>query len=446
MSAAARRVRLLLVKDLVVLRRSPLLAGALLTYPLVIAALVGLVAGYGNSKPRVALVDEEGLPEVVTLGGHRFHVDETIRDVSRNVRLVRLDGAQARRQLHTGRVVATITVPRGFLADLRTGIRSPKLRFETVQGGVTPRITQQVQALVYSLNRNLQEAYIDTNLGYVDLILHGGSGTFIGRHFDVLGLDRAETLLGELPREPRLDRIRDFVRIARLALAQTSGALNATANPIGLERVRERARSSVLSAQVQSYALGLTVAFLTLLLAAGALAAERDENVVGRLARGLVSLGELVGAKVALAAVVGAALGLAVALVFGIVIEVRNVVGGEPWDRLPLLVVGLLVAGASLGALGALLGAIAREARAASLAAILVVMPIVFLGLVPREVVPLAGYVSDALPFAHAVRYFASALYDSNPWGAVARELAWLCGLGLVFGAAARAAARRLLA
>jgi ABC-2 type transport system permease protein len=153
-----------------------------------------------------------------------------------------------------------------------------------------------------------------------------------------------------------------------------------------------------------------------------------------------------VGAKVALAAVVGAGLGLAVALVFGIVIEVRGVVGGEPWDRLPLLVVGLVVAGASLGAVGALLGAIAREARAASLAAILVVMPIVFLGLVPREVVPLAGYVSDALPFAHAVRYFSSALYDSSPWGAAARELAWMAGLGLLFGTAARAAARRLLA
>ena len=73
-------------------------------------------------------------------------------------------------------------------------------------------------------------------------------------------------------------------------------------------------------------------------------------------------------------------------------------------------------------------------------------MPIVFLGLVPHEVVPLAGYVSDALPFAHAVRYFASALYDSSPWKVVARELLWLVGLGLVFGIAARAAARRLLA
>jgi ABC-2 type transport system permease protein len=111
-----------------------------------------------------------------------------------------------------------------------------------------------------------------------------------------------------------------------------------------------------------------------------------------------------------------------------------------------LLALGLLLAGGALGALGALLGTLAREARTASLVALLVVMPIVFLGLVPREVVPAAGVVSDGLPFAHAVRLFSSSLYDASPWGAVAREAAWLAGLCLAFGGLARLGMRRLLA
>jgi ABC-type multidrug transport system permease subunit len=189
----------------------------------------------------------------------------------------------------------------------------------------------------------------------------------------------------------------------------------------------------------------LTISFLTLVLAAGSLAAERDENVVGRLARGLVRLGQLVSAKVALAAVVSFVVGLAIALTFGVIIQLGGVTGGEPWARLPLLGAGLALAGASLGALGALLGALAREARTASLVALLVVLPVVFLGLVPREIVPAAGVVSDALPFAHAVRFFSSSLYDARPWSAVGREAAWLAGLGLVFGGAARLGARRLL-
>ena len=50
-----KRVFLLLKKDALVLRRSPLLLGIVLAYPVAIAILVGLVAGYSTAKTRVAL-------------------------------------------------------------------------------------------------------------------------------------------------------------------------------------------------------------------------------------------------------------------------------------------------------------------------------------------------------------------------------------------------------
>jgi len=429
-----------------VLRRSPLLLAVLLTYPLVIAVLVGLVAGYANTKPRVALVDLDHLPKTITVGGHLFHVDATIDEIARNVKLVRLSPHEAEQQLRIGRLVATLTVPPGFVADLKGQVVSPRLILQAAQGGIAPRVTQQVQALVYELNRRLQDAYIGTNLGYMQLILHGGSGEFLGRPIHVLGLDGAQAIVAGLPPGARRAALADFVHDARLALAQTGNALRATANPIALEQAPERGRTWALSAQVQAYALGLTITFLSLVLAAGALAAERDENVIGRLARGLVRLWELVAAKVALAAVVAAVLGLGIAVVFGAIIEIGGVTGGEPWQRVPLLVVGLALAGAALGALGSLIGAVAREARAASLVAVLLVMPIVFLGLVPPEIAPAAGWVSDALPFAHAVRFFVAALYDASPWERLWRETLWLAGLGLGFGVLARRAMTRLLA
>ena len=432
-------------KDLRVLRRSPLLVGVLLVYPLLVAGLVGLVAGYGSSKPRVALVDEDHLPPVVRVGGREFRIADAIDEVGKNVHLVRMSPGNADRALRSGRVVATLTVPAGFLSELRSGLTSPNLVYQTVRGGISSRVTQQVQALVYALNRRLQSAFVATDLHYVQLILRGGTATFAGRRYDVLGLERMRTLLARLPKSPARDRVSEFARIAGVALGQTGNLLASTANPIGLERAPERSRSSLLSAQVQAYALALTITFLALLLAAGALAAERDENVIGRLVRGLVSLGELLWAKVVLAALAALALGLVIAVLFGVIVEAGGVVGGEPWARLPLLGVGLVVAGASVGALGALLGAVAREARTASLVAVLVVMPIVFVGLVPKQVAPAAGWISDALPFAHAVRYFASSLYDARPWATVVRELAWLAGLGAVFGGASRVAARRLL-
>jgi ABC-2 type transport system permease protein len=441
-----RSIGLIVRKDLLVLRRSPVLLGTLVAYPLVIALLVGLVAGYANSKPRVALVDEAGLPHTIRLAGQTFNVDETIRRVSDNVKLVRLSREEAERELRNGEVVATLTIPPDFLSDLRGMLRRPKLQVQTSTGTLGSRVNQQIQALVYSLNRQLQQAFIRTNLGYVDALKHGATITFLGREIQILGLGQAARLLERLPPSDERDRVLDFVHDAHLALDETDAAMRATANPIELVQVPEHGRTWALSAQVQSYALAVTIAFLTLLLAASALAAERDENVIGRLARGLVGFGQLVWAKVALAATVALALGAGIALVFGIVIEAAGIEGGEPWERLPLLLVGVALAGASLGALGALIGGLAREARTASLVALLVVLPIVFVGLVPKEFVPAAAWISEAFPFTHAARFFSAALFDASPWVKVGREALWLIGLGAVYGLLARTAARRLLA
>ncbi len=438
-----RRALLLLGKDLRVLRRSPALVILLVVYPIAIAGLVGLVASYANSKPRVAFVDEDVLPPEIRVGEHTFDVVRTIDRVSGEVTLVRLTRAEAERQLGNGRIVAMLVVPRGFVGDLRSMARSPRLELKTTTGGLSIRVTQQVQALVYQLNRQLQDAYIEANVGYIDLLRHGGTGTFLGRRFEVLGLDATARLLEGLPRGPRLDQIRDFVHTAGIALGETDDALRATARPIELVQARDTGRTWVLSAQVQAYGLALTITLLAVLLAAAALAAERDERVLPRLRLGLAGPGEIVTAKVALAALVSAALGLGIALAFGVVVELGGVEGGEPWSRLPLVAVGLGLSGAALGALGSLVGAVAREARSASLVAILLVLPVIFLGLVPREVAPLAGLASDVFPFSHAVRLLGSALFDLDPWPALARESAWLVALTGAFGLAARSALRR---
>jgi ABC-type multidrug transport system permease subunit len=439
-------VLLLLRKDLRVLRRSPLLLGALVAYPIVIALLVGLVAGYAAAKPRVAFVDDDNLPQVIVVGGHRFHIQTVIDDVAKQVTLVRLSDEEAARELDNGKVVATITVPPGFLGDLETTVVSPHLILKTGSGGLAPRVTQQVQSLVYQLNQKLQGGYIAANLEFVKLLLHGGNGKFVGRQFDVMGLDRTSQELAKLPQSKRVAAIANFVRQAKEGLAQTGEALRATANPIALQQAKSHGRTWLLSAQVQSYGIAVTVTFLALLLAAGATAAERDEGTIGRLRRGLVSLGQLVWSKVALAAAVGLVLGAAIAIVFGIVVDVGGITGGEPWSRLPLLLAGVVLVAAAVGAGGVLLGALAREARTASLLAVLLVLPVVFLGLVPRGAVPLAYWVSLFLPFAHAVRLFGAALYDTSPWHAVGVEAAWLVGIGAVSWVLARLGARTLSA
>ncbi len=92
---AVKAVALILRKDLLVLRRSPALAGVLVAYPLVIALLIGLTAAYANAKPRVALVDLDGIPHRVTVAGKSFDVDGLIDQVAKNVEIVRMPEGRA---------------------------------------------------------------------------------------------------------------------------------------------------------------------------------------------------------------------------------------------------------------------------------------------------------------------------------------------------------------
>jgi hypothetical protein len=77
---------------------------------------------------------------------------------------------------------------------------------------------------------------------------------------------------------------------------------------------------------------------------------------------------------------------------------------------------------------------------------VLVVLPVVFLGLIPRGALPVAYWVSEFLPFAHAVKWFGAALYDTSPWRTLGIETAWLLGIGAVLGSLARLSVRRLAA
>jgi len=141
-----RAAALLTRKDLVSLRRAPLVVILLACYPLLIAGLVGLVAGYANARPRVAVVDLDHIPAKTTVAGHTYQIKNLIDEVAKNVRISWMSRAQAAQALRTGEVVGVITIPPGFITDLKSVVRSPQVEFETSQGGISSRVTQQMQA------------------------------------------------------------------------------------------------------------------------------------------------------------------------------------------------------------------------------------------------------------------------------------------------------------
>jgi hypothetical protein len=439
-----RDAALLTRKDLLSLRRAPLVVILLALYPLLIAGLVGTVAGYANSRPRIAVVDLDHIPAKTTVAGHTYHIKNLIDEVAKNVRISWMTKPQAAQALRTGEVVGVITIPRGFISDLKSVTVSPQVEFETSQGGISSRVTQQMQALIYSLNRKLQTAYLKDAIGYISVIRNGGTAGFLGSDYKVLGIAKARSLLAAQKNNPQTTKIIRFLDTAEGALRASEVSAQAVAQPIRLATATRSGRGWLLSAQMQAYALALTVSILALALGAAVTASERDENVACLLGRGLVSRFSLLAAKIALATIISLAVGTVILLAFGAIVEIGGIAGGQPWQRIPLVLVGVTLFGAALGAIGTLIGALAREGRSATLGALLVALPIVLLGLIPREIAPPAGYVSDAFPFSHGERFFSSALYDLHPWATVGPEALWLLGLLVAWAAVARLAQPRL--
>jgi ABC-2 type transport system permease protein len=184
-------------------------------------------------------------------------------------------------------------------------------------------------------------------------------------------------------------------------------------------------------------AVAVSLMFVTLLLAAGLLALEREEHAFARLVRGLVTRTALLAAKISLAAL--CALAVTVLMLVGLAIFV-----GLTWSRAPLWLAALALGAVAFAAMGVAIGALTREVRAASLLAFALSIPIAFLALVPSGSVAAGLYhviqaISAIFPFKPAL----DALDAAINGGGLGLPLLHLAILTAAFGVLARMSLRR---
>jgi ABC-2 type transport system permease protein len=450
-------MRWLLLKDLQILRRSPLIAALLVAYPVILGILVGLALSSDTGKPRVAFFNEVPPNETFQIGASNEELDRGIArdELCKRVECVDVSSREeAEQKVQDGEVIAALILPPDLLDKLRSlaSLNPEQPTVEVLVNEDDPvkaqLVDDRISALVTEANLILSQRISDQASSYLNLLIDGGhfSLPLVGA-FDVLGLKKTAAILEQIganlpqdsPKAKALDQVIHFAKLARDNLDFALPLLGAVAHPIEVDKNVINGDNTSLDTFAIAVAATVTLMFVTVLLVAGSLALEREENAFARITRGLVGPSGLLTEKVMLGVIASFTVTLVLLAVLSFLVSID-------WGRAPLILAGILVGGAGFAAFGAAIGGAAREVRASSLLAFMLSLPIAFLSLVSSGTVSAGVFhvievVRAAFPFDPALDAIEGALDSSGP--SMVAPLVHLAVLVAVYGALARLALRR---
>jgi hypothetical protein len=296
-------MRWLLLKDLQILRRSPLVTALLVIYPIVIAVLIGFALSRGPEKPRIAFLNQIPADQELSLGEGGLDKAEARSELCSRVECVDVSSEQeARDKVESGDVLGALIVPPDLIERLQSltslNPSQPVVKVlvneeDPVKAGL---VNDRIDSLVSEANLRVSGQVEQTSLTYLDLLLRGGRFDLLGQSFEVLGLTATQQILeavkanGSLDPglEQSVDRVIRFAKLARQNLDLAKPLLSSIAHPIEVDKDVVSGSPPSLDTFAIAVAATFTLMFVTVLLVAGSLALEREENAYARVTRGLV--------------------------------------------------------------------------------------------------------------------------------------------------------------
>ncbi len=312
-------MRWLLLKDLQILRRSPLLLALLVIYPVMIAVLFGLALSGGPEKPRVAFANlvPPGESEF-NVGGETLDAADYADRLFESIDPIRVDTREeAIEKVRSGEALGALVLPADATEKLRAtlglgGGEPPTVEvYYNAEDPVKRRFVEAtIESRLAEANAALSEAVLREAAGYIDVIVRGGEVPLplIGA-VQILGLERSRAIIdgvaSGLPEgsadRAALAQVSRFARLAAENLDVSQPILATIGTPVRVKQTVVNGSRTPLDAFAAAVAVAVSLMFVTLLLAAGLLALEREEQAFGRLLR-LVSRTSLLTEKVLLSA------------------------------------------------------------------------------------------------------------------------------------------------
>src|SRR4051794_4078281 len=206
-------MRWLLVKDLQLLRRSPLVTGLLVIYPIVLAVLIGLAISRSPEKPRVAFLNQIPNGAGLNLGNGGFSQDEARHQLCAKIECVDVSSrAEAEQKVKDGDVLGALILPSDFISKLQAELSTSGTEPATVDVIVNnddplkaQLVDDRIRSLLTEGNLLLSSKISDVAANYEQLLANGGEFTipFLNQTVHILGLQKSERILnsvqGSLP-------------------------------------------------------------------------------------------------------------------------------------------------------------------------------------------------------------------------------------------------------
>jgi ABC-2 type transport system permease protein len=448
-------VRWLLVKDLQILKRSPLLVVLLAIYPVAIALMIGFALSSPPGKPKVAFYSEVAPGKgKISLGNQQLNVSNYAKQLFQSIQpIVVHSRAEAVAKVRDGEALAALIVPADIPSQIqslvRTGVGRPTV--EVILNSRDPLerqfVDQAITARLNEVEQAVSKQVLRVAITDLQEVLNGGSVQFLGQSFQLLGLRNSRTIIAgtiaslptHSPLRVALHQVAAFAGLAIEGLGFATPVLGSIGKPLTVDLTELAGKTTPTDAYAAAIAVIVSLMFVTLLLAAGMLAIERSENVYARLVRGLVSPGELLSEKIALSAGCAGSVTLVMAAFVSLFVHLD-------WARFELWVLALALGGLAFGALGVAIGGLARDVSVASLMAFLMSLPIAFVALIPASAV--SGTLKSVLDTVAFVFPFKAALQAvGNAFSGTAPGIGWplvhLAVLAIVFAVLARLTIRR---
>ena len=189
-------MRWLFVKDLQILRRSPLLVGLLIVYPIVIALMIGFALSSPPGKPKVAYFSEVPRGKgSIQLGSQKLNVSSYASQLFQSITPIKVHSRQeAIDKVKSGQAQAAVIVPGDIVSQIQSlvenGVGNPTV--EVILNTKDPLerefTNQAIQSRLNAVQQAVSRQVLKVAISDLQQVLNGGQINLGGENFNLLGL------------------------------------------------------------------------------------------------------------------------------------------------------------------------------------------------------------------------------------------------------------------